>query len=241
SKSVFGARFKFYTARKSQNETSKEWAALVKSLSSSCQFTNEELKVLLIDVFIVFHNKGPVQDKLMEEKGSVNSEDSGSCKISFSSNILKFKFGAFHQERSRIALFFLEKSTKSTLQGAYSERINRRPTIVSYNKGAVQDRLMEEKESVNFEGGGSCKMSYSSNILKFKFGAFHQEGSRIELCFLEKSTKSTLQGAYSEQINRRLTRIGTTPPCQTDIGAILIPHHQDIQMQDLRSSEPQSR
>ncbi|KAG5872940.1 hypothetical protein JTB14_027430 [Gonioctena quinquepunctata] len=44
-------------------------------MSSSCQFTNEELKVFLRDIFIVSYNKGPVQDRLMGEKKSVTFDE----------------------------------------------------------------------------------------------------------------------------------------------------------------------
>ncbi|XP_044751933.1 uncharacterized protein LOC123311883 [Coccinella septempunctata] len=75
SGSIFGARFKFYNARKSQNESPKEWAARLKSLAAPCQFELDEMKVLLRDIFIVAYNKGPVQDRLMEEKKTLTFEE----------------------------------------------------------------------------------------------------------------------------------------------------------------------
>lgn len=75
SESVFGARFKFYNAKKSQNESPREWAARLKSLIAPCQFETNEIKILLRDFFVVGYNKGPVQDRLMEEKKSLTFEE----------------------------------------------------------------------------------------------------------------------------------------------------------------------
>lgn len=69
--SVFVSRYKFYTARKSVAESPKEFAARLRSLASMCQFSEENLKLVLKDMFIIGYNKGSVQDRLFEESINV--------------------------------------------------------------------------------------------------------------------------------------------------------------------------
>ncbi|XP_074031306.1 uncharacterized protein [Leptinotarsa decemlineata] len=57
------------------NETAKEWAARLKSLAGTCQFGNDELKIVSRDIFIISYKRGTVQDRLMEEKCTVTFKE----------------------------------------------------------------------------------------------------------------------------------------------------------------------
>lgn len=73
---VFGARFKFYSARKTSTESAKDWAARLRNLAACCEFEVEVLKVVLRDVFIIGYERGAVQDRLLEEKKTISFEES---------------------------------------------------------------------------------------------------------------------------------------------------------------------
>lgn len=72
--SAFAARMKFYSAKKESNETVNQWAARLRGLAVGCEF-GDELKVCLRDKFVFGFDKGPVLDRLMEEKVTSNFEE----------------------------------------------------------------------------------------------------------------------------------------------------------------------
>ncbi|XP_044766147.1 uncharacterized protein K02A2.6-like [Coccinella septempunctata] len=67
-------RFKFYQARKGEEESPKEWAASIRGLAVRCKFGNE-LNNCLRDKFFCGYEKGPVLDRLLEEKITVSLEE----------------------------------------------------------------------------------------------------------------------------------------------------------------------
>lgn len=71
--SPFAARFLFYSSRKEDGETVAQWAARLRGLAVGCEF-GAELKVCLRDKFLFGFGKGPVLDRLMEEKINVTFE-----------------------------------------------------------------------------------------------------------------------------------------------------------------------
>ncbi|XP_023311028.1 uncharacterized protein LOC111691851 [Anoplophora glabripennis] len=91
--SVFASRYKFYSARKAVNESPKEWAAKLRNLALHCDFSQDQLEMVLRDQFIIAYDKGSVQDRLMEEKKSVTFQQvielaaSKSAPLSFAHNV----------------------------------------------------------------------------------------------------------------------------------------------------------
>ncbi|KAF2891512.1 hypothetical protein ILUMI_14661 [Ignelater luminosus] len=73
--SVFTARYEFYQSKKRLNESTKEWAARIRSLAATCYFETTELEMVLRDHFIVGYDRGPVQDRLLEEKKTILLSD----------------------------------------------------------------------------------------------------------------------------------------------------------------------
>ena len=67
AQAIFAARFKFYNAKKSPEESAKEWSVRLCSLATACEF-GVELQTVLRDIYVVGYEKGQVQDRLMEEK-----------------------------------------------------------------------------------------------------------------------------------------------------------------------------
>lgn len=67
-------RYKFYHAKKLEHETPKEWSARIRSLAVKCEF-GAELEVCLRDRFISGFEKGPILDRLLEEKITVTLEE----------------------------------------------------------------------------------------------------------------------------------------------------------------------
>lgn len=73
-KSPLAERWKFYEAKKMDSEEVREWAARVRSLAVNCEF-GAELEVCLRDKFIFGFSRGPILDRLLEEKVSTAFED----------------------------------------------------------------------------------------------------------------------------------------------------------------------
>ncbi|XP_045471809.1 uncharacterized protein LOC123678704 [Harmonia axyridis] len=69
--SVFAEREKIYSAKKLSSETANDWAARLRNLAAYCEF-DEELNIALRDRFIVGYNKGPVMDRLFEERKQIS-------------------------------------------------------------------------------------------------------------------------------------------------------------------------
>lgn len=70
---IFMERYKFYTAKKDSTESPKEWIARLRSLAINCDFTDDQLKMVLRDIFVIGYDHGPVQDRLLEEKKAVSA------------------------------------------------------------------------------------------------------------------------------------------------------------------------
>nr|XP_023024008.1 uncharacterized protein LOC111512140 [Leptinotarsa decemlineata] len=70
SLSVFAARYKFYHSQKLISESPREWSARLRNLATLCDFENDQLELVLRDKFIMGYDKGPVQDRLFEEKNT---------------------------------------------------------------------------------------------------------------------------------------------------------------------------
>lgn len=71
--SPLAARYKFYSARKEPTETASEWEARLRGLAVGCEF-GSELKVCLRDKFIFGFEKGPILDRMMEERVTTDLE-----------------------------------------------------------------------------------------------------------------------------------------------------------------------
>ncbi|KAK9696041.1 hypothetical protein QE152_g32148 [Popillia japonica] len=70
-KSVLAERYKFYESKKHEKESAKEWAARVRSMAVNCEF-GAELEICLRDKFVCGFEKGPILDRMLEEKNEVS-------------------------------------------------------------------------------------------------------------------------------------------------------------------------
>ncbi|CAI6369876.1 unnamed protein product [Macrosiphum euphorbiae] len=68
-KSYFAARYLFYQARKSNDESVAQWGARLRDLASRCKF-GSELDIVIRDIFMVGMGPGKIQDRLLEEDAS---------------------------------------------------------------------------------------------------------------------------------------------------------------------------
>ncbi|KAJ8971061.1 hypothetical protein NQ317_002753 [Molorchus minor] len=66
-------RMKFYGARRAENESVLDFATRLKSLAGNAGF-DAVLSIVLRDIFILGIGKGPIQDRLKEEKPNVSFE-----------------------------------------------------------------------------------------------------------------------------------------------------------------------
>ncbi|KAJ8971522.1 hypothetical protein NQ314_000654 [Rhamnusium bicolor] len=72
-KSFHSERIKFYSARRSENESVIDFSTRLKCLAGNAGF-DAELTVVLRDIFILGIGKGSIQDRLKEEKPNVTFE-----------------------------------------------------------------------------------------------------------------------------------------------------------------------
>ncbi|KAK9708223.1 hypothetical protein QE152_g27358 [Popillia japonica] len=70
-KSVLAERYKFYESKKHEKESAKEWTARVRSIAVNCEF-GAELEICLRDKFVCGFEKGPILDRMLEEKNEVS-------------------------------------------------------------------------------------------------------------------------------------------------------------------------
>ncbi|XP_044757108.1 uncharacterized protein LOC123315474 [Coccinella septempunctata] len=75
SLSPFAARYKFYNSVMDAHETVANWAARVRSLAGQCEFGSTVYDWVLRDRFIIGFEKGPIQDRLFEEKITCSFSD----------------------------------------------------------------------------------------------------------------------------------------------------------------------
>ncbi|XP_044762050.1 uncharacterized protein LOC123322316 [Coccinella septempunctata] len=75
SLSPFAARYKFYNSAMDAHETVANWAARVRSLAGQCEFGSTVYDWVLRDRFIIGFEKGPIQDRLFEEKITCSFSD----------------------------------------------------------------------------------------------------------------------------------------------------------------------
>jgi hypothetical protein len=73
--SAFVARQRFYAATRNSQESAAEFAARLRGLACKGEFPEAVLDMTLRDRFIMGFGKGPVQDRLFEEKISVSFAD----------------------------------------------------------------------------------------------------------------------------------------------------------------------
>ncbi|KAH0821232.1 hypothetical protein GEV33_001559 [Tenebrio molitor] len=73
--SAFVARQRFYAATRNSQESAAEFAARLRGLACKSEFPEAVLDMTLRDRFIMGFGKGPVQDRLFEEKISVSFAD----------------------------------------------------------------------------------------------------------------------------------------------------------------------
>jgi len=67
--SYFAARYQFYQARRSNEESIAQWGARLRDLASKCKF-GSELEIVIRDIFLVGMGPGRIQDRLLEEDAS---------------------------------------------------------------------------------------------------------------------------------------------------------------------------
>ncbi|XP_044761050.1 uncharacterized protein LOC123318481 [Coccinella septempunctata] len=70
----FAERIKFYESERGPEESSNEWVARVRRLAIQCEFDNH-LETALRDKIICGFGKGPVLDRLLEEKITISLAD----------------------------------------------------------------------------------------------------------------------------------------------------------------------
>ncbi|XP_074039662.1 uncharacterized protein isoform X1 [Leptinotarsa decemlineata] len=66
----FSERLKFYNARKSMSESVSEWEAKLKSLATNSKFSEEQLKIVLRDIFVIGMGNEKIMSRLFEEDAS---------------------------------------------------------------------------------------------------------------------------------------------------------------------------
>lgn len=68
-KSYFAERLKFYNSKRKVNENVADWEARVKSMAKNCGF-QQELDIVMRDIFVVGINDTKIMDRLFEEDAS---------------------------------------------------------------------------------------------------------------------------------------------------------------------------
>lgn len=130
AQSVLAARFKFYNAKKAEEESVREWAARVCSLASACEFGNE-IQIVLRDIFIVGFTKGPIQDSLMEKGKEAKFKDivaMATTKMAAAESIsVKMEPGIHHVSRTSQLRHQTTRHHQSGPSTSFRERGMRRP------------------------------------------------------------------------------------------------------------------
>ena len=147
----FACRYNFYTARKNGGETAREWYARLRGLAAHCKFSAEEIKVILRDMFVIGYENGKIQDRLMEEEGSVTLEQVvqiASSKMAADQESRRIKTEPdlhLMRSRSRQPKNFMHSATSYQQMGQRTQRQERQCKVCGKNNHKSSDCFFKNK------------------------------------------------------------------------------------------------